>query len=291
MFAALLWAALAGGDLAGLTHTAHQLEDLAAARRYQDTALNTRSAAAKREAATALRKQVEAHGWPKAKADRADALWLALSLGTPEAETLDALARAAKAAAADDATLRPDAANLVDLACWADGKPQVYGFRTVQEGGGWKYYQIEEHLRVNERRAAMGLPAIDVEGRGMSTTGIIRLQALRRQILTMAQKDQAARLSATEAARAGRIPSWASVNAVDGANLEALKAIVSMHHWPGSDLVGTDGTHMFWLLITHMDGDRPFQLACLPMLEAAVKAKLADAADLAALQAHLAERR
>jgi hypothetical protein len=75
------------------------------------------------------------------------------------------------------------------------------------------------------------------------------------------------------------------VRAVDASASRRLAEIVELRGWPGRSLVGEDGAHAAWLIAQH-SLDRAFQERCLGLLQAAVEAGEAAAADLA----HLVDR-
>jgi GNAT superfamily N-acetyltransferase len=70
---------------------------------------------------------------------------------------------------------------------------------------------------------------------------------------------------------------------VDLANTERLEEIVDEHGWPGRSLVGKKGAHNAWLLAQHAHYRLDFQRRVLVLLEQAVAAGEASAADLAYL--------
>ena len=100
--------------------------------------------------------------------------------------------------------------------------------------------------------------------------------ALRETLLAMERDDQAAR--ATDDA---------PTEIVDARTTEALKAIVAKHGWPGKRLVGKDGAHAAWLIVTH-SRDLAFQRQCLEMLEIAVAQGEAQAVEHAYLSDRVA---
>ena len=51
--------------------------------------------------------------------------------------------------------------------------------------------------------------------------------------------------------------------AIDAANTERLKEIVSRIGWPSVSLVGKEASHQAWLLVQHADKDLAFQEECL----------------------------
>jgi hypothetical protein len=112
--------------------------------------------------------------------------------------------------------------------------------------------------------------------------------ALRTELLARAKKDQDVREKLIREHRArglGPLQMPADVlkemRTIDGENITWLKEIVEKRGWPGKMLVGSDGAHAAWLLVQHCD--LMYQKKCLPLLEAAAKAKEADFADLAYL--------
>jgi hypothetical protein len=98
-------------------------------------------------------------------------------------------------------------------------------------------------------------------------------EQLRAELLRRVEKDQAARKALDPDA----------MREADGENLPWLKAVVAEHGWPGSWLVGADGTHAAWLLAQHADADPAFQRQCLDLMTAAVEAGEATERDLAYL--------
>jgi hypothetical protein len=116
--------------------------------------------------------------------------------------------------------------------------------------------------------------------------------ALRRELLELAQRDQAGRAGIEPLLRQYGSPSPQvdSANAAIAANdapIQArLRAIVEERGWPGRRLVGDDAAHAAWLVTQHM----PFaeQRKLLPLLQAAVKAGDARPADAALLEDRVA---
>ena len=70
---------------------------------------------------------------------------------------------------------------------------------------------------------------------------------------------------------------------IDEIHLSRLKKVVEKHGWPGSSLIGQEGSHAFWLLVQHTP-DLTFQQCCLKLLEQAVSNCEASAIDLAYLK-------
>jgi len=104
---------------------------------------------------------------------------------------------------------------------------------------------------------------------------------LREELLARADRDQAARYAYFDVIERGE-PDWSPVAAVDADNLAFLAPLLDEHGWLGSDLVGEDGASACWLLVQHAPPER--QDTWLPLMERAVTAGLASAADLVYLQ-------
>jgi len=110
--------------------------------------------------------------------------------------------------------------------------------------------------------------------------------ALRRELLSMTEEDQKARMEMMrELADAGtpigshidtHDPTYVAtmkkvstkLAVVDGKNRAQLKEIVELHGWPSISLVGKDGAQAAWMLVQHADADREFQKACLALMGA-----------------------
>lgn len=75
---------------------------------------------------------------------------------------------------------------------------------------------------------------------------------------------------------------YQEITEIDASHLPRLQAILMNYGWPGFALVGTEGSHAFWLLVQHTP-DFVFQTACLEALEAAVRNQDASPGDLAYL--------
>lgn len=109
-----------------------------------------------------------------------------------------------------------------------------------------------------------------------------REDALRQEILQMVKEDQAARKEILKTL-APDATARRKIADIDRKNTTRMKEIIAKHGWPGKSLVGEDGAHAAWLLVQHADRDRAFQKQCLKLIERAVKAREATAADLAYL--------
>ena len=82
---------------------------------------------------------------------------------------------------------------------------------------------------------------------------------LRRELLDLVAKDQAARFAVIDKQKAGGSGDWKSVEAIDKADTAAVHRIITADGWPGKAMVGEDGAHAAWLLVQHADLDRPLQ--------------------------------
>lgn len=109
-----------------------------------------------------------------------------------------------------------------------------------------------------------------------------RDETLRKELLQRVEEDQAARKGMLKT-RSSDAAALRKLTDIDRKNTARMKEIVDKHGWPGKSLVGVDGAHAAWLLVQHADRDREFQKRCLKLLERAVKAREATAADLAYL--------
>lgn len=92
---------------------------------------------------------------------------------------------------------------------------------------------------------------------------------LRKELLEMAENDLAtrARLSAEGELHKGYDVEMESVHL---ANARRLEAIIRRHGWPGSDLVGDDGSEAAWLIVQHAISLPEFVRRCLEELGTAV---------------------
>jgi len=99
------------------------------------------------------------------------------------------------------------------------------------------------------------------------------------ELLRRRDVDQAAR----SAVRQGRQEAFRRVLAIDDDNAAWLEEVIDQVGWPGRSRVGEEGSHAAWLLAQHADRRPALQRRCLQLLEAAVAAGEASAADLAYL--------
>ncbi len=74
------------------------------------------------------------------------------------------------------------------------------------------------------------------------------------------------------------------VRRIDSINLLKAKAIFAEFGYPGIDLIGSDGSHHFWLIAQHCDTDPGFQEKVLSAMYDQVAKKNADAKDYAYLR-------
>jgi hypothetical protein len=114
---------------------------------------------------------------------------------------------------------------------------------------------------------------------------------LRRELLTMLEKDQAIReehlVVMTTATPPGEVfvPKEAldeasqalfeEMKALDEAHTARMVEIVEAYGWPGYSLVGEDGSDAAWILVQH-SGDVAFQKRCLALLTEAAERGQAD---------------
>ena len=113
---------------------------------------------------------------------------------------------------------------------------------------------------------------------------------LRHELLRRQERDQALRMRPMTMAKgaAGELPPEAlkfedELRRLDQDNTEWLGTVIRMRGWPVRSVVGDDATNAAWLLAQHADHDLAFQRECLSLLEQAVEANEASAAQLAYL--------
>jgi hypothetical protein len=93
--------------------------------------------------------------------------------------------------------------------------------------------------------------------------------ALRRELLALVERDQAARnawIAKRDDPAAGD-----AVKAIDRETSARMKQIVAEHGWPGKKLIGEDGASAAWLLVQHADAEPAFQKQCLALIEPLIK--------------------
>lgn len=107
--------------------------------------------------------------------------------------------------------------------------------------------------------------------------------ALQKELIEMCEIEQALRLKwIGEKDLDVQCKIHQEIIALDAAHLPRLQAIFITYGWPGFALVGTEGSHAFWLLVQHTP-DFVFQTACLEALETSVRNQDASPGDLAFL--------
>ena len=105
---------------------------------------------------------------------------------------------------------------------------------------------------------------------------------LRKILIGLAQQDAAvrSRLAADGSLYDGYHP---EMEAVHVQNAAILDEILTVHGWPGPDLVGEDGSEAAWIVAQHAIGIPDFQRRCLVMLEGASRNRGVPAWQLAYL--------
>jgi hypothetical protein len=87
----------------------------------------------------------------------------------------------------------------------------------------------------------------------------VKAPELRRQLLAMAEEDQAARGAWIEATDRNDPKLGERITAADRKSTAALHAAIATWGWPHEEIVGEDGAHAAWLLAQHADLDVPLQ--------------------------------
>ena len=106
---------------------------------------------------------------------------------------------------------------------------------------------------------------------------------------SLAREDQRWRHVSRELKNSGKADSmqlsqaYEMMRRTDSLNHLILIKIVDQHGFPDSDKVGTEGTHIFWLLMQHQDAHPDFQERVLKMMEVAVRQNKASGKDYAYL--------
>lgn len=111
-----------------------------------------------------LRALIDAYGWPGTSdvgEDGANAAWLLLQ-HTPDTVFQREAAELMAAAAERGEASRRSLALLVDRVLIGQGVPQRYGTQFMFVEGGIEFHPIEDPEFVDERRAEVGLPPIEV---------------------------------------------------------------------------------------------------------------------------------
>lgn len=92
----------------------------------------------------------------------------------------------------------------------------------------------------------------------------IKDPALRKELLAIAAKDQAARAAIKSP---DDKPAIEVVIAIDREATARMKQVIAQHGWPGKSVVGVDGANAAWLLVQHADADLAFQKSCIALME------------------------
>ncbi len=107
--------------------------------------------------------------------------------------------------------------------------------------------------------------------------------ALRQELLTLVQADQAEREGVTVAAAANDTAYFLRLLTADSARTARLQEIVAtVNGWPGASLVGEDGAAAAFLILQHSPSHE-FQKQMLPLLREAARRGEADLQDVALL--------
>lgn len=110
---------------------------------------------------------------------------------------------------------------------------------------------------------------------------------LQHELIEMCEKEQLLRSEWINADKNGSVDAeeWGKkVLEIDNLHLIRLQEIVKNYaRWPGFSLIGSEGSHAFWLLVQHTPDDN-FQNECLDLLEKAVQKQDASPIDLAYLK-------
>ncbi len=113
--------------------------------------------------------------------------------------------------------------------------------------------------------------------------GVAIDSALRQELLTLVQADQAEREGFAAAAASNDTAYLMRLLAADSARTARLQEIVAtLNGWPGASLVGEDGADAAFLILQHSPSHE-FQKQMLPMLKEAARRGEADPQDVALL--------
>jgi hypothetical protein len=150
-------------------------------------------------------------------------------------------------------------------------------------------YPIDRDTNFTVLRAHRGWAAL-VRQQARATAA--RDTALRRELLELAERDQAGRAGIDSVLRRFGVPSpqadsaFARMAAIDSPVQARLRAIIAARGWLGRRLVGDDASHAVWLVTQHMSAAE--QRTLLPLLRKATQAGDARPADLALLEDRVA---
>lgn len=172
-------------------------------------------------------------------------------------------------------------AYLTDRVLLAEGKPQRYGSQFQTVDGKFVPLPLEDPDNVDARRLTVGLPPLAEYARQMESlrkrteedfAKSVKKPALREELVRRMEETQRVSNSSDAAAK----------DKLD-ADTAYIKTVIAKHGWPGDSLVGWDGANAAFILVLRAEADLDFQKKCLPLLEAAVKAKEASPDCLAQL--------
>jgi hypothetical protein len=182
---------------------------------------------------------------------------------------------------AEKLTGEPKALALYDAACCyaLDGRvdPSVASLEAALDAGYWDH----EHAAVDDDLAKVRehakWPAIEARAKANFEAFEKSLgdAALRKELLELVAKDQAARAKADNRNDV--------VMALDKETAARMKDIVAKHGWPGKSLVHVDGAHAAWMLVQHADSEPAFQKDCLAKMEPLVQTGEVSGQDFAYL--------
>ncbi len=111
---------------------------------------------------------------------------------------------------------------------------------------------------------------------------------LREELLAMADVDQKIRNELISKMSSHPMDSSfsslivAKMDSIDRVNTKRIKEMINEYGWPGRSEVGNDGAEAAFLVVQHSH-DTLFQKSCLPLVEAAFKAREVSGNDLALL--------
>lgn len=168
------------------------------------------------------------------------------------------------------------------------GHPSAHSFVHFLIGNyGWeKILQLLENYSFFEEILEKSKETIYHEWSQTSHT--ISLNSdLQHELIEMCEKEQLLRSEWINANKIGSTDAeeWGKrVLEIDHLHLIRLQEIVKNYAcWPGYSLIGSEGSHAFWLLVQHTP-DENFQSECLDLLEKAVQEQDASPIDLAYLK-------
>ncbi len=96
----------------------------------------------------------------------------------------------------------------------------------------------------------------------------VALPALRAELLTRAEVDQALRLDLDPMSSKIDETKWRRIRIVDAANTRRMHEVIDRSGWPTRAQVGNDGSKAAWLLVQHASADPAFQRRCLGLMQA-----------------------